>query len=98
MAQGDAVSGWASVASGAYLDVQPGSGVEWSLFAFYSPAEISVWHTDGTHSYQITPVSAAGVPALLNNLGLVATNAKWWRIKNENGSTQYLGYDGRQTK
>jgi len=98
MAQGDAVSGWASVASGSFLEVQPGAGVEWSIFTLYSPAEISIWHTDGTNNFLIIPKGAASVPTFLNNLGLVATNGKWWRIKNENASSQYLGYDGRQTK
>lgn len=98
MAIGDVVTNWSSVATGAFLVAQPGAGVEWVLFNFMGEAEFEVWRDDGTNAKLVVPAGAATTPAILSNLSFMATNGVFWKLKNVNAGTKFLGYEGRVTK
>lgn len=97
MAVGSVVSDLQAVNSGAYLDLQPASGVEWVIHNIYwEGASVDLVWYDGTHSidFQQTLVG----PDSLNNIQIHVTNTRWLRVKNNDGGTKNIGYDGVQTK
>ena len=50
MAVGDVVSGQSSIAAAAYLDIQPGAGVEWVIHNIYHEYDIELSQYDGTNT------------------------------------------------
>jgi hypothetical protein len=97
MAVGDVVADTASVANGAYMTIQPGSGVEWVIHNLYwSGASVEVSKYDGTNEVKFASDTTFG--ALLN-VYIHVTNTDYLRIKNVSGSAAVIcGYDGVITK
>lgn len=98
MAVGDVFQvGPTSVSSGSWLDVQPGSGVEWVIHNVYVPAGVPVdfEYYDGTN---IITFDTDSVDGSRYNQNWHATNTKRVRIQNNHGSSQFLAADGIVTK
>lgn len=95
MAVGDVVAAHSSVAASGYLDIQPGSGVEWVIHNLYYGAAMELYRTDGTNDVKIDSDSTAGC-----RMGAVfhVTNSYYLRLKNVSASSAYFGYDGVVTK
>jgi len=94
MAVGDSVVGLsASVADAAYMNIQPGSGVKWSIHNLFWANSVEIYWYDGTNSILIDSMTGNG--ARLNTV-LECTNTKYLRVKNVAGETQNLGYSGRE--
>lgn len=91
MAIGDAINTLSSVATGSYLDIQPGAGVEWIIHNILvsSTAGIELYISDGTNE-ELVLSSTGG----LLDYHFHATNSIYYRVKNVSGSTEYIGYDG----
>lgn len=96
MAVGDVKSGLSSVATGAVLDIQAGSGEEWVIHNIYHESDIDLQWYDGTNT--LTWASAIPGPGAETNLQSHVTNTRRVRVKNTNASTKLIGYDGVQTK
>lgn len=95
MAAGDAKCALTSVASGAYLDIQPSVGEEWAVHQLFHGAEAELYWSDGTNQILVASDTAEG--AWLNNF-FRCTNTLYLRIKNTNAGSKYQGYNGVQTK
>ena len=95
MAAGDVKNALSQVATAAFLDIRPASGEEWVIHNIHHGAEAELYFSDGTNSVKVASDSAEG--AWLG-LQLHVTNSKYYRIKNTNAASKYLGYDGVQTK
>jgi len=96
MAAGDAVtSASISVTAGATQVVQPGSGIEWTIFNVYAPASatIEIYRTDGTNAILID----SNTGSFLNQT-IRCTNGSYLSVKNTGGSSIYIQYDGTITK
>ena len=93
--KGDKVSTMASTADDAYLDIKPSSGEEWSVHNICWGGAAELYFSDGTHNILVGSSESAG-----GRLGqyLNCTNTYYYRLRNVNGDTQYLGYDGVVTK
>ena len=95
MTKGDVIANNVSVSDAAYLDIQPGAGIEWVIHNIYHEDQCELYVYDGTNEIKID-----------NN----TTNVPWctyfWhcnntnriRVKNINGSSQRIAYDGIITK
>jgi len=94
MAVGDAVVNNSSVASAAFLDVQPGSGVEWMIHHIHHEDAVEIYWYDGTNQFLISTSAGANY----ESIGARVTNSIRLRVKNTSGSTKRIGYDGIQTK
>lgn len=94
MAAGDVKSALQSVNDAAYLDIQPGSGIEWVIHNIYHEDDISVEFYDGTNGIVFDTATGAGVYAFY---AFHVINSRWIRVKNTAGSAKYIGYDGVQT-
>ena len=95
MAVGDVFKGLSSVSAAAYLDIQPGSGVEAVIHNIYHDGDISIEVYDGTNSLIFDTDTGAGVYAYY---AFHVTNTQRIRVKNTAGTTKLIGYDGVQTK
>lgn len=96
MAVGDVVANTASVANGAYMDIQPGEGVEWVIHNLYwADGDIELYKYDGSNTIKYHSDTNFG--ALLN-VFLHCTNGDYLRIKNVSGDALICGYDGIITK
>jgi hypothetical protein len=95
MAVGDVFSGLSSIAAGAYLDIQPASGVEAVIHNIYHEGAIDLELYDGTNSLVFDSASGKGVFA---KYAFHVTNARRIRVKNTEASAKLIGYDGVQTK
>lgn len=96
-AVGDTVNGGGlvSVSSGAFLDVRPGVGVEWSVFNIHHEHDIEVSWYDGTNEIATARFIGAGK----QSMNVRVTNSVRLRIKNLHGSaSKLIGFDGVQTK
>src|SRR5262245_31688768 len=93
-AVGDAVVNNSSVSDTSFLDIQPGSGVEWLVHHVFHEGAVEIYWYDGTNQFLIA--SPAG--ANYEFLGVRVTNSIRLRIKNVAGSTKRIGYDGVITK
>ena len=112
MARGDVASDWyISLAAGATVDIQPGSGVEQILFGFGSSDNGSGYlrGNDGTATTQLIVGEfrdSAGMDpwAYLNSAGVYhtqfiqITNGEYFRIENNGGGTQTFSYTSVETK
>ena len=96
MAAGDVFSGGpTSVAAGAYLDIQPGAGVEAVITNIFYGGAVEIYYYDGAQ--QILAFSDVSAGAVLNS-SFHVVNARRIRVKNVTGAAIYIGYDGVQTK
>ena len=95
MAVGDVCSGLSSINAAAYLDIQPGAGVEWVIHNIYHTHDIELELYDGSNSIAFDTESGAGVYA---RYSFHCTNSIRIRVKNTNASARYIGYDGIVTK
>jgi hypothetical protein len=97
MAAGDAVTGWATKASNATTDVQPGSSIEWLVHTLVSTsgAPMEVYLTSDGATFTLIDTLPGGT---VDGLMYTITNTTWLRLKNTSGATAYNGYMGRVTK
>lgn len=95
MAVGDVASGLSSISAGAYLDIQPGSGVEWVIHNIYHESDIQLEYYDGTLACSFDTDTGAGVYA---KYAFHCTNVRRIRVKNTAGTAKLIGYDGVVTK
>lgn len=96
MAVGDKVTiAPTSVANNGFLDIRPGSGVEWTIQNLEYSGAVELYKTDGTNSVKVDNDTTGG-----GRIGLYlnATNAVYWQLKNVSGANAFLSYDGVQTK
>jgi hypothetical protein len=93
-AVGDAVVNNSSVATTAFLDIQPSAGAEWLVHHIFHEAEVEIYWYDGTNDILI----AAPTGANYEFTGIRVTNSIRLRVKNINGSTKRIGYDAVVTK
>ena len=91
MAVGDMVKIHSSVASGASLSIQPGSGIEWILQNFYMGSAWELYRTNGTHPILI---ENGNLSDALTNRNMIATNTIYFSLKNVSNGSAYFGYDG----
>ena len=91
MAVGDTVADNASVASGSYLTIQPGSGAEWIIHNITWNDAVEVSTYDGTNECIFhTDTTKGGLFQTAFHL----TNGDYMRVKNTAGTTKILHYDG----
>ena len=95
MAVGDVVNGLSSISAGAYLDIQPGSGVEVVIHNIYHAADVELYFTDGATPFKFDSDTSLGA---WTGMFFHVTNGKYLRVKNTNVAAQLIGYDGIQTK
>lgn len=98
MAAGDAfIKAPASVADAAYMDIQPGAGVEVVIHNIYVPTgtAYTVERYDGSNSVIFASMPSGG--AMLN-LQSHCTNTYRLRVKNTSGASAYMSADGMVTK
>jgi len=96
MAAGDAyIVSPVTVTDTAFLDLQPGAGVEVVIHNITIPqgTAAELYHYDGTDTILVMSFNSA-----LFNLQLHATNGTWWRVKNVSGASRICGADGMTTK
>jgi len=95
-AVGDVVADCQSIATTATLDAQPGAGVEWVIHNIWFEADVELQRYDGTNlaavAQFIGPNFQWFTPAVH------VTNTNYVRIKNLNGSSKVICYDGVVTK
>jgi hypothetical protein len=98
MAAGDAyIKAPTSTASGSFLDLQPGAGVEVVIHDIYvaTGSAYEVYYSDATNNILYLSMPAGG-GAL--NLQAHCTNSYYVRVKNVSGSTIYMAASGMTTK
>ena len=96
MAVGDVVSGQSSIDAAAYLDIQPGAGVEWVIHNIYHEYDIELSQYDGTNTLVFDTEAGDGVYA---RYAFHVTNSIRIRVKNTDASlARLIGYDGIVTK
>jgi len=95
MAVGDVVSNITSVATTAYLDIQPAAGIEWVIHNIYFEADVTVEFYDGTNSLIFVTKTAGGS---LSFYDFHANNTRRLRVRNTNAASKLIGYDGVVTK
>ena len=94
MAVGDVVAAHSSVDNGAYLTIQAGAGIEWTIHNIYTPGDAELYRTDGTNDILLESVADAGWFGYFFHV----TNSYYFKVKNTSGGAQYMGYDGVITK
>lgn len=92
---GDVANGLASVASGAYLEIQPGAGVEWVIHNIYHESDIELYFYDGASNLLFDSEVGKGAYA---RFAFHVTNTRWIRVKNTNAAPKLVGYDGVVTR
>lgn len=95
MAVGDAVADIQSIATTAYLDIQPGSGAEWVIHNIYHESDVTVERYDGTNALIFATEIGAGS---INFANMHCNNTDRIRVKNINAASKLIGYDGIVTK
>lgn len=95
MAVGDTFSGLSSVAAGAYLDIQPGAGVEAVIHNIYHASDVQLEQYDGSNSLIFDTDTGAGIYA---KYAFHVTNTIRIRVKNTTAGSILIGYDGIVTK
>ena len=95
MAVGDVVSNIVSVASGAFLDIQPSAGKEWVIHNISHADQAELYFFDGTNNLlvDIDPGQGSWTGFFFH-----CTNSRYYRVKNIIGSAQLIGFDGVETK
>jgi hypothetical protein len=98
MAAGDAyIKAPASVANGAYMDLQPGSSVEVVIHDIYVGTGVAyeVYYSDGSNNILYLSMPAGGGAV---NLQAHCSNTNYVRVKNTSGSSAYMAASGMTTK
>ena len=98
MAAGDVFhEGPTSVADDGFLDIQPGSSIEWVIHNVYVPLDIDVefQYYDGTNIIKFDEDAVDGTRFMVN---WHATNGTRVRIKNVSGGAALIAADGIVTK
>ena len=95
MPVGDVVSTISSIAAGAYLDIQPGSGIEWVIHNIHHEDQVEIYFYDGTNSILVDVDAGQGS---WTGQFFHCTNTKYYRVKNTAASAKLIGYDGIITK
>ncbi len=95
MAVGDVCSDLQSIAASSYLDIRPGSGVEWVIHNIYHEDKVEISFYDGTNEIVFDVDSGAGSWRWEE---FHCTNGRRIRVKNLAGSAKLIGYDGIVTK
>ena len=95
MARGDKVVGLESVGHAAYMTIQPGSGVEWSIHNIYGAAACELYVYNGAIEIKIDVTTE---PKSWLSYFFDLTNAHYLRLKNVSGAAAIFGYDGVITK
>lgn len=93
-AVGDAVVNNSSVATTAFLDIQPGASIEWFVHNVYHEADIEISWYDGTNTITVEKYLGAGKRAINARV----TNSIRIRVKNLDAGTKRIGYDAVVTK
>jgi hypothetical protein len=95
MAAGDVYqAGPTSLATNAFLNAQPGGGVEVTVHNIYCGAAAELYYYDGANSILIDQIETGG--GWLNQ-AFHCTNSKYIRVKNT-GASAYFAVDGMVTK
>jgi len=96
MAVGENVSGLASVAAGAYLDIQMASGTEAVVHNIYHEYDVQIEFYDGSNSLVFDTDTGAG---FYGKTQFHVNNTRRIRVKNTHTTlAKLIGYDGIQTK
>jgi len=95
MAVGDVVSDLQSIAAGSYLDILPGSGLEWVIHNIYHEDKCELYWYNGTLNLLFDADSGPGVWAWYE---FHCNNTRRIRVKNTASAAKLIGYDGIQTK
>ena len=96
MAQGQVVNALSSVSHTQFVDIKPGTGVEWAIHnIYYSGGNVDFYLTNGTDLLKFGSDSTAGT--LSGDIVFHVTNSIWIRVTNTSGGTLLIGYDGVQT-
>lgn len=95
MAIGDIASALSSISAGAYLDIQPGGGVEWVIHNIYHEDQAQLELYDGSNSLIFDSDAGQGIWAWYE---FHCTNSIRIRVKNTAASSKLIGYDGVVTK
>ena len=95
MAVGDVVSDLQSIGAGSYLDIRPGSGIEWVIHNIYHEDRVQLSFYDGTNEIIFDVDYGLGVWAWYE---FHCNNTRRIRIKNMAASAKLIGYDGIITK
>lgn len=96
MAAGDVIIfGPSSVADTAFLDLQPGAGVEIVVHNICYEGAMELYFSNGSTNVKADEDTTAG-----SRLGLFlhCTNSNYYRIKNVSGGAVNMGADGIVTK
>lgn len=93
-AVGDAVVNNSSVNNGSFLDIQPGSGVEWLVHHVFHEAAVELYWYDGTNDILIGSPTGANWEQIQTRV----SNSIRLRVKNVAGSTKRIGYSAVITK
>lgn len=96
MAKGDVWTYQASVANGAYQNIQPGVGYEAHICNFWGSGAIEVYQYDGTNEVLVNEVNSS--PYAIAKFIYPVNNTYYLRIKNVSGGTIYVGFSGIYTK
>lgn len=91
MAVGDVVAETISKDDNAYLDVQPGAGVEWVIHNIYYAGAAELYKYDGSNTILFDSSASAGAHL---NVRIHLTNGDYMRIRNVSGGAAIVGYDG----
>lgn len=93
-AVGDTAAACSSVANNAFLDIQPGSGVEWVVHNLWFEDNVELQRYDGTNAVAVAQYSQ-GFKDLVTHV----TNSNRIRVKNIHGSAaKLICYDAIVTK
>ena len=95
MASGDTKSDIQSVATGAYLDIRPAVGEEWTIHNIFHEDMVELYFYDGTDLLKFDDDTVGGWWA---KHALHVTNGIYVRVKNIHASGKLVGYSGKQTK
>ena len=95
MAIGDVVNADSSIASSAFLTIQPGAGVEWVIHNIYHAADVELYFTDGSNDLKFDSDASMGA---WTGMFFHVNNTRYLKVKNTNVAAQLIGYDGICTK
>jgi hypothetical protein len=95
VAVGDVVSDKQSIATGAFLTIQPSAGVEWQINNLYHQSACELYFSDVTDDILIDSHPGAGRWSFES---LRANNTIYFKLKNLDPASKVLGYDGVRTK
>jgi hypothetical protein len=84
-----------ALADAAFLDLQPGAGVETVIHNLGGSGAWELYYFNGTNS--IGPIHDGVANEALLNAQMHGTNTAYYRIKNVSGSTAHFWADGMDT-